>query len=90
MGFVRGWGRLAALLVLCAMLSVVLAVAGPSADAQTHPADSCIGLNACTGLAVGTVGAGACVGNTACHNAAGPIVLVHVSATPSVRMRPAQ
>ena len=35
MGSVRGWGRLTALLVLCAMLSAVLAVAGPSADAQT-------------------------------------------------------
>ena len=35
MGSVRVWGRLAALLVLCAMLSVVLAVAGPSADAQS-------------------------------------------------------
>ena len=33
-GFVGVWGRLAALLVLCALLSVVLAVAGPSADAQ--------------------------------------------------------
>jgi hypothetical protein len=33
-GSVGVWGRLAALLVLCAMLSVVLAVAGPSADAQ--------------------------------------------------------
>ncbi len=33
-GFVGVWGRLAALWVLCAMLSVVLAVAGPSADAQ--------------------------------------------------------
>ena len=33
-GSVGVWGRLAALLVLCAMLSVVLAVAGPSADAE--------------------------------------------------------
>ena len=33
-GFVGVWGRLAALWVLCAMLSVVLVVAGPSADAQ--------------------------------------------------------
>ena len=61
-------------MVLCAMLSVVLAVAGPSADAQTaHPADSCIGTNACTDLAFGDVGAGSCVGEFACHNAAGPI-----------------
>ena len=34
-GSVGVWGRLAALWVLCAMLSAVLAVAGPSADAQT-------------------------------------------------------
>ena len=33
-GFVGVWGRLAALWVLCAMLSAVLVVAGPSADAQ--------------------------------------------------------
>jgi hypothetical protein len=33
-GSVGVWGRLAALWVLCAMFSVVLAVAGPSADAQ--------------------------------------------------------
>ena len=32
--FVGVWGRLAALWVLCAMLSAVLVVAGPSADAQ--------------------------------------------------------
>jgi hypothetical protein len=78
------WGRLAASLMLCAMLSVVLAVAGPSADAQVtahpvdtqvtgHPAGSCIGTNACTGLAFGMVGAGSCVGSHACHDAAGPI-----------------
>ena len=34
-GSVGVWGRLAALWVLCAMLSAVLVVAGPSADAQT-------------------------------------------------------
>ena len=33
-GSVGVWGRLAALWVLCAMLSAVLVVAGPSADAQ--------------------------------------------------------
>ena len=74
MGSVRVWGRLTALLVLCAMLSAVLAVAGPSADAQVteHPENSCLGLNACTDLTPGHV------------------VLDHVSATSPVIKRPAQ
>ena len=69
------WGRLAALLVLCALLSVVLGVAGPSADAQVlgHPLDSCLGTEACTGLAFVDVGAGSCNGDYACQNASGPI-----------------